>query len=191
MTHQVQSRLFGRNVEFDFSGPWGAYWIVMSRLVLGVWMLHGGLEKYTWALASEPFSSQGWLAGQFPAGADGTLLAQLRPDWLQAFFDFTVNTPWMLAFTDFMIPLGELLIGLGLLLGVATRLSAFFGGALLAFFYFGNADWAHGIANAELAGIMLFAGLVVFSAGRVLGLDPLLERTAFVENHPRLRYLLG
>lgn len=191
MTYHVESRLFGRTVEFDFSGPWGSYWIVMSRLMLGWWFLYGGLEKYTWAFASEPFSSRGWLAGQFPAGADGTLLAQLRPDWLQALFDLTVNTPWLLAFTDVMIPLGELLIGLGLILGVATRLTAFFGATLLGFFYFGNADWAHGIVNGELAGVMLFIGLVVFGAGRILGGDAFLEKTQFVKNHPRMRYFLG
>jgi len=33
--------------------------------------------------------------------------------------------------------------------------------------------------------------MIVFATGRYYGLDAIIERTSFVQNHPRLRYLLG
>ena len=192
MTHEVNTRLFGRQVEFGFSAPWMAYWTVLLRLVVGWWFLHAGLTKYAWYPGGEAFSSRGWLAGQFPLGPDGPLVAVARPDWLQAFYDVAVGSAALLALSDFMIPLGEVLIGLGLILGALVRLASFFGALLLFFFYFGNpGDWGHGFVNANLFGILLFIGLMIWGAGRVFGLDGRLERTQFVRNHPRLKYLLG
>ena len=66
-----------------------------------------------------------------------------------------------------------------------------FGAFLMAFFYFGNAGWAHGFVNGDLMGLLLFVTMIVQGAGRVMGLDAYLEETDFVRNHPRLKYLLG
>ncbi|UHQ95971.1 hypothetical protein HYG82_21065 [Natrinema halophilum] len=90
-----------------------------------------------------------------------------------------------------MIPLGEFLIGLGLILGVLVRLAAFFGGVLMTLFYLGNADWAHGYVNGDLLGLLLFVIIGAFAAGRILGVDAVLEQTEFVQQRPRLRYLFG
>lgn len=192
MTHEVQTRLFRRKVDFGFSGPWMAYWTVFLRLVVGWWFLHAGLTKYAWYPGGEAFSSKGWLAGQFPMGPEGPMVAVARPDWLRAFFDIAVSSATLLAISDFMIPFGEVLIGLGLIVGGFVRLASFFGALLLFFFYFGNpGDLAHGFVNGNLLGIFLFIGMIVWGAGRVYGLDAILERTTIVKNHPRMRYLLG
>jgi thiosulfate dehydrogenase [quinone] large subunit len=58
------------------------------------------------------------------------------------------------------------------------------------FFYLGNADWAHGIVNGDLMGLMLFVTLGVLGAGRVLGLDAILEKTGIGETRAA-KYLLG
>ncbi|MFB6302440.1 MAG: hypothetical protein ABEH78_06220 [Haloferacaceae archaeon] len=97
----------------------------------------------------------------------------------------------MLTVANVMIPLGETLIGLGLIVGCLVRLASFFGAFLLLFFYFGNAAFDHGYVNGDLFGLLLFVSMIVRGAGRVYGIDAVLERTGVVENHPRLRYLLG
>jgi len=40
-------------------------------------------------------------------------------------------------------------------------------------------------------GLLLFAIVGVFAAGRVLGVDAVTEETAIVQQRPWLRYLLG
>jgi|GEM_PF-3790796 hypothetical protein len=40
-------------------------------------------------------------------------------------------------------------------------------------------------------GLLLFAIVGVFAAGRVLGVDAVIEETAIVQQRPWLRYLLG
>jgi thiosulfate dehydrogenase [quinone] large subunit len=53
-----------------------------------------------------------------------------------------------------MIPVGETLIGLGLIVGGLVRLASFFGGVLMVFFYLGNASWSHGFVNGDLMGLL-------------------------------------
>jgi len=57
--------------------------------------------------------------------------------------------------------------------------------------YLGNADWTQGYVNGDLMGLLLFAIVGVFAAGRVLGVDAVTEETAIVQQRPWLRYLLG
>jgi thiosulfate dehydrogenase [quinone] large subunit len=40
-------------------------------------------------------------------------------------------------------------------------------------------------------GLLLFATIGLFGAGRALGLDAVVERLEFVKQRPRLKYLLG
>lgn len=65
---------------------------------------------------------------------------------------------------------------------------------MMMFFYFVNGEtggWAHGVVTGELLGILIFGMIATLGAGRVLGVDAHLAGTGFVENHPRLRYLIG
>lgn len=183
MTEDVHTTLLGRSVSFDFSGPWSSYMLVFTRLLVGWWMVHAGIEKLAnlWYGPAEAFDASGWLL-HGTAGA---------PGWLHGFLVWSANTGWLLAITNVAIPVGELLIGLGVMLGVLTRLASFFGAFLLFFFYLGSADFANGYVNGNLLGIVLFMQLIVFGAGRVWGFAPLIERTALVENNPWMRYLLG
>jgi len=100
------------------------------------------------------------------------------------------QTPWMLGFTNFMIPLGETLIGLGLVVGGLVRLASFFGAFLMVFFYLGNASWSHGLVNGDLMGLMLFVTMGVLGAGRVLGIDSIIEDMDFADSRVA-KYLLG
>jgi len=100
----------------------------------------------------------------------------------------------LLTFVNFAIPIGETMIGLGLILGALTRMAAFFGAVLMVFFYFINGEtggWAHGVVTGELLGLLIFAMIATLGAGRVFGIDAYLRRTRFVQNRPRLQYLMG
>ncbi|MFB6153330.1 MAG: DoxX family membrane protein [Halodesulfurarchaeum sp.] len=178
MTHQLRTTLFGRDVSTEFSGPWAAYWLLVLRIIGGWWMLHAGLTKVweTYVLG-QPFSA-GWF---IKYAAQGTILEPV----LSLF-----NSPLGIAFTNFMIPWGEFLIGVGLLFGAFTRLAAFFGAFLLFFFYFVNHGWAHGMVSSELIGIGIMVTIAIFGAGRIWGLDAYLERMSWAQ-HRFAKLLLG
>ena len=95
------------------------------------------------------------------------------------------------AWVNAVIPIGEVLIGLGLILGALTRTAALFRAAMLFFFYFGGEHWRHGLVNSDLLGLVLFVTILVFGAGRVWRIDSYLEQTEIVRARPWLRYLLG
>ncbi|ELZ84724.1 hypothetical protein C453_11936 [Haloferax elongans ATCC BAA-1513] len=176
MTTTGQIEILGNRMDFDYSEGATGYVLVLVRVLTGYWFLNAGVGKY---LGAEPFNAAGWLA-------NGTMGSPIH-----GFLAWAAATPWMLEFTNFMIPLGQTLIGLGLLVGALTRLAAFFGGFLMVFFYLGNADWAHGYVNGDLFGLMMFAIVGTLAAGRILGLDAIIEKTEFVRQRPILKNLLG
>ena len=177
MVSNVRTRLLGREVSFTVAEPWLAYWLVVLRLVAGWWMLHAGLDKFlAW-----PFDA-GWFVGGAAAGTS------LGP------FVTLFSEGAGLALVNVAIPVGQTLIGLGLIVGALTRTAAFFGAFLMLFFYFINGEtggWAHGVVTGELLGILIFGMIATLGAGRVLGFDAYLVQSPIVQNHPRLRYLIG
>jgi thiosulfate dehydrogenase [quinone] large subunit len=58
-------------------------------------------------------------------------------------------------------------------------------------FWIGNADFAHGVVSGDFMGLLLFVTAMVLATGRYYGLDAIIEKTRFVQAHPKLRYLLG
>jgi len=176
-TNQTQTvTLLGTRHDFEYADTVAGYVTLLVRLVVGYWFLMAGWNKFAF-VAGEPFTAAGYLANA------QTPIAPL--------FQFVAGTPWLLELTNLMIPAGEFLIGLGIILGALTRLAAFFGGVLMTMFYLGNADWGHGFVNGDLMGLLLFVIVGAFAAGRIMGVDAILEGTAFVDRHPKLRYLLG
>ncbi|WP_410767632.1 quinol oxidase [Haloferax sp. DFSO60] len=176
MTTNAQVEMLGQQIEFNYNEGLTGYVLVLVRLLTGYWFLHAGVTKY---LAAEPFNAAGWMVG----ATQGTLVHGLLA-WV-------AGVPILMELTNFMIPLGEVLIGLGILVGALTRLAAFFGGFLMVFFYLGNADFAHGFVNGDLFGLMLFAIIGTLALGRIYGVDAIIEKTEFVRQRPALRYILG
>ncbi len=172
----ANTQLFGRDVSFAVPEIWVAYWMVILRLLAGWWLLHAGLDKLlTW-----PFNA-GWFVG----GAAGTTLGP----FVTIFSDGAALT-----FVNYAIPIGQTLIGIGLVFGVLTRTAAFFGAVLMTFFYFINGEtggWAHGVVTGELLGVAIFAMIATIGAGRVLGIDAYLLRSSVVQKYPKLRYFIG
>lgn len=173
MSTEVRTTVLGDDVSLSFDGPWAGYTLAMVRILVGYWMLHAGLTKLMFG-----FGAEGYLK-YASAGA-------ITEPILQAFASGAG-----LAFVNFMIPVGEFLIGLGLMLGALVRLASFFGGVLMFFFYFTNHGWTHGLTNGELWGILLFIMLAVFGAGRVWGLDRWIESMDWAQDNRWARYLLG
>ena len=174
-TATVDTRLFGRDVAYSFDGPWGAYWLVVLRVIAGWWFLNAGLGKVL--EQGLLYDTTGWLE----MGTQGSVLHPMF-EW------FALNAAFI---PNFMVPWGQIAIGLGLTFGVLTRLAAANGAILATFFYVGNAGWAHGFVTSELFGLLIFLSIAVFGAGRVFGVDGYLEGTELLEQHPRLRYLMG
>ncbi|MFA9517457.1 DoxX family protein [Halopenitus sp. H-Gu1] len=177
MVTNIDTRLLGRNVSFTVSEPWLAYWLVIMRLAVGWWMLHAGLDKFlAW-----PFDA-GWFVGGAAAGTSLGPLVTLFSEGVA------------LSFVNVMVPLGQTLIGLGLLFGALTRLAAFFGAVLMTFFYFINGEtggWEHGLVTGDLLGLLIFAMIATLGAGRVLGVDAYLARSSVFKNHPKLQWFIG
>lgn len=174
-TQTIESRLFGRNVTLGLDGPWTGYWLVFLRLMMGWWFLGAGLGKVVeHGLFYDTY-------GYLMFGTEGSIVYPVT-SW------FAENAVWL---PDLLVPWGQIAIGLGLILGILTRLAAANGVFLMTFFYLGGAGWENGFMNGEMAGILLFITIIVFGAGRVWGGDAYLESTAFVQNRPKLRYILG
>ena len=158
-------------------------WFILAlRLMMGIAFLQAGLGK----LLGGGFSAAGYLLNA--PQANGSPLAGL--------FVTMAQTPWFLDFVNIAVPFGQVAIGLGLLVGCLTRLAAFWGAFMMALFYFGNWDIAHGYINGDFAYMLVFLSVAAFGAGRVLGLDRFIESyridgTTLTDRYPWTRYLLG
>lgn len=161
--------------EFELSGPLAGYWLAMLRVITGWWFFHAGVTKLI-----EDGLAYGY-APIYLQGMEGTALGGI-PVWMG-----TNMGPFLQAW----VPLGETLIGLGLMFGALVRLASVFGALFMGLFWIGNADFAHGVVNGDLMGLLLFVTMIVLATGRYYGLDAIIERMDFVKQRPKLRYLLG
>jgi thiosulfate dehydrogenase [quinone] large subunit len=171
MSYDTQSPT-GTDVGFDLSGPWPTYWVAILRVVTGWWFFHAGVTKLL--DVGLGFEAAGYLNGM-----SGTVMGP--------FATFLAD----LGFVGALVPVFETLIGLALMAGLLTRLAAFGGAFFMTMFWVGNAKFGHGVMNSDFMGLLLFLTVIVLAAGRYYGLDAIVERTDFVKQRPRLKYLLG
>jgi len=182
MTGYVFSgKLFGRVVKAEYSLSWVAYALVGLRLVMGWTLFQAGITK----LLDPEWTAAGFLQFAVPEGNPFIGL------W-QGF----AGSPTI----DGLVAWGLTLTGLGLLLGALVRWNAFWGAVMMLFFWAASLTGGlsqglpieHGwVVDDHIVYALLLFGLGAFGAGRILGLDKLIESTEFVRRYPRLRYLLG
>ena len=170
---ELRTTVLNDAVTMDLSAPWVAYWFAFLRVLVGYWFLHAGLTKVVFGFSA---------AGYMRFASQGAITEPI----MQAF-----SSGALLTFTELAIGWGELLIGVGLVVGALVRLASFFGAVLMAFFYVTNHDWANGMASGDLWGLLLFVTIALMGAGRVWGVDEWLEDTDFVRRNAWARYLLG
>lgn len=158
-------------------------WFILAlRLMMGLAFAQSGVEK----VLSGSFDAAGYLQNAPPA--NGSPVADL--------FVTMGQTPWFVDFVNVAVPWGELLIGVGLLVGAFTRLAAFWGGFMMLMFYLGNWNIEHGYINGDFAYMLVFLSVAAFGAGRILGLDNYIEQyniqgQPLIDRYPWTRYLLG
>lgn len=141
--------------------------LVGARVLMGWYCLYEGMSKWmnpSWSAFAYLNDSQGWFAG---------------------FFHSLAASPTSLSIVNFLNVYGLIAIGLGLILGLFTRLATW-SGILLIFLYFLShpalAQVSYALPSGETALwvnknlllVALLLVLLVYPTGREIGLDRLL-----------------
>jgi uncharacterized membrane protein YphA (DoxX/SURF4 family) len=147
----------------------GAAILTIIRLYLGYNWFTAGFHKIT-----DGFDASGYLANAVAnpvKGPDGNMVYSWYVNFLESFALPNIDV------FNFIVPWGETLIGLGLLLGCLTTAAMFFG-LVMNFSFFLAGTVSHNPTDIFLGFIILTAG---YNAGRI-GLDrwvvPFIRKTA-------------
>ncbi|WP_342429722.1 DoxX family protein [Neobacillus sp. FSL H8-0543] len=145
--------------------------LTVLRLYLGYSWLTAGWGKLT----GGSFDASGYLANAVAnpvKGPDGGMVYSWYVNFLEGFAIPNIDI------FNTIVPLGEFLIGLGLILGCLTTAAAFFG-LVMNFSFFLAGTVSHIPTDLFIGAIILFAG---YNAGRI-GLDrwvvPFIRKTVF------------
>ena len=138
--------------------------LLLLRVLIGWHFLYEGLVK----LINPDWSSIGYL---------------LDSKWiLSGFFHSLAANPGVLNVVDFLNMWGLILVGLGLILGVLTRVSVIGGMVLLGFYYLSHppflnleyvlpSEGSYLIVNKTLIEMISLWVLWLFPTGRIMGID--------------------
>ncbi|MCF8346433.1 MAG: DoxX family membrane protein [Bacteroidales bacterium] len=155
-------------MEQQYSKP-QLWMLVILRVAIGWHLLYEGVIKLmnpNWSSVGYLLDSKGWFAGVFHSIA-------ANPDVLQV--------------ADFLNIWGLILVGLGLILGLFTKLSSYGGIALLALYYLSHPPLLNEIyaipsegnylfINKNLIELITLTVLVLFPTGKNIGLDRFIFR---------------
>ena len=148
--------------------------LVLMRLTMGWIFVYAGFDKLINGFSAEGFlvhATRGPLAGWFQSlGENQAALDVINP----------------------MVVWGEILIGLALVFGVTTRLAAFWGATMMFMFYIAQLPPEHNpFMEYYLVYILVLGVIGALGAGRILGLDAVIERLPFVRRIPGASYFLA
>jgi thiosulfate dehydrogenase [quinone] large subunit len=182
MTKQTLSaRIFGREVEFEYSDRGIGFAILIARVAMGWTFLQAGIDK----LLDPEWTAAGFLKFAIPEGNPFMSL------WSGMVGNATV---------DAMVQWGLTLIGASLILGFFVRWAALWGAVMMILFWMasvmgGLAEFfplEHGWFiddHLVYAALLYFLGAV--GAGRLLGLDAKIEQSDFVKNNSWVKFFTG
>lgn len=154
--------------------------VAIGRIVIGIIFLWAGLEKIigeglgTWsAKGFLEFATGGSLGWPFVTGevAEGTVFNPTHDFWVGLAGNETAMTV-----IGFLVPLGQLGIGIALILGLLTRFGGAMGALMMLFFFVAAWDFQFGIVNQHLTYAVVTLGLGIVGAGNYYGLDGLLGK---------------
>jgi thiosulfate dehydrogenase (quinone) large subunit len=137
------------------------------------------------------FGDTAWIHGASPtAGAIGFALKGPFADAIQTVtgYQMTAQGPHVDAWIDWVYMLSMLLIGIGLITGVMTRIAAVGGIVWLAVFYAGTAIWPehNPFVDEHVIDAVVLLALIFANAGRYYGLGKMWQRLDAVKDR---RYL--
>jgi thiosulfate dehydrogenase [quinone] large subunit len=147
------------------------FWLVTLRVVIGWHFLYEGMVKLVnpnWSSAGYLLDSQGWFKG---------------------FFYWLASDPSLLKVVDFLNIWGLIAIGLGLILGMLTRVALFGGVILLTFYYLSHPplvglkyglpmEGSYMLINKTLIELVALVVLLYFPTGRYIGIDRFIFKRA-------------
>lgn len=97
-----------------------------------------------------------------------------------------------LAVIDPLVMWGQVAIGFALVSGTATRLTLIFAAAMMFLFYLAQFPPEHDLfMDYFLVYIIVYMVLGAVGAGRIMGVDKVLEKTVLVQKNKWIRYFLG
>jgi thiosulfate dehydrogenase [quinone] large subunit len=134
--------------------------LVLLRLVVGYHFLYEGMDK----LFDLNWTSAGFL---------------LQSNWLFAdIFHSLVESSIILEVVDFMNIWGQILIGIGLILGLFSTWAAYAGALLIFFYYIAIPPFINSYTFIDKNLLELFAFLVlaVFPTSQIIGIDLLINK---------------
>lgn len=174
-TRKLEADLLGRETNFEYSEHWIGYALLGLRLVMGWTFFYAGITK----VLDPEWSASGMLLHGIPEGNPFTgIWTTMANEWL-----------WLL---DPLNAWGLTLVGLCLLLGALVRWAAIWGAVMMVFYWAASLPLEHAIViDDHIVYAMLLFGLGAFGAGRIIGLDSVIEKTDLVQRFPKLRLFLG
>jgi thiosulfate dehydrogenase [quinone] large subunit len=155
------------------------YGVALLRVVVGVIFIWAGLDKVTnggapgqWTAASFlKYATNGTLGWPFVTGTPDPK-AVYNPT-----HDFWVslagNTTAMTVVNNLVVA-GECLIGVALIVGIATRFASYMGALMMAFFFLAGWSFSNGIVEEHATYAVVLLALAGMGAGNYFGLDRVL-----------------
>jgi thiosulfate dehydrogenase [quinone] large subunit len=156
------------------------YTLAVTRLALGWVFLWAFLDK-TFGLGHETPSAGAWIHGGSPT--DG-FLAHAPKGPLASFYNGIAGSAW----ADWMFMIGLAGIGIALILGIAMRVAAVSGAALLVMMWSAVLPPENNVfMDDHLIYALVLVALALTAAGRTLGLSRTWERIPVVARHGYLK----
>jgi thiosulfate dehydrogenase [quinone] large subunit len=173
-TYKVSIPPLGRTFEFTYSAAILPTLLFLGRLTFGFYFMWSGFDKLI-----TNFSAAGFLANVSQGPLKGI------------FVDMGTSTA-AVNVIDPLVVWGQILIGFALFFGVFVRFALLMAATQMFLFYLPQLWPEHNpFLSEHIFYIGAFALLGALGAGRVLGLDSILEKLAVVKKVPVLNWLMG
>lgn len=161
------------------------------RITLGAGFLFAGLEKILhFDGSTKAFDATGFLkfatAGTLPGSPDKAIVNPTHDFWVAL-----AGNPGLMSVINTMVVSGEVLIGLALILGLATRFAGVMGAVMMAFLWIANFSFANGPFNEQFFYGVVALFVAYAAAGEAYGLRSVVTRIRVVTAHPRLAAVLA
>lgn len=179
--NQVEGNFLGIKTRSEYNSLTISYAIVALRVVMGWILFQGGIVK----VLDPEWTAAGFLQFAIPEG---------NP-FMGLWAGFAGNP-----LIDGLVAWGLTLTGIGLIFGALTRWNAFWAAFMMILFWMASLTGGlneflpleHGwVMDDHMLYAVLLFGLGAFGAGRIAGVDAILERTSIVERLPFLKLFLG